>query len=90
MLCAVLAILAAVLVPVIVLSVKFMSAAEQLHPQVMENHGLRDVRYLYGLLLSMAAVTALALWLFVTKLANVLLARRVTALEGLGRDGGAR
>ena len=89
-LCAVLAILAAVLVPVIVLSVKFMSAAEQLHPQVMENRGLTDIRYVYGLLLSMAAVVALALWLFVTKLTNVLLARRVTSLEGLGRDGGAR
>ncbi len=74
---AVLSILAAVNVPIVIFSIKLLSHAEQLHPEVIGRQGLRDVSFYYGLLASVVALHLLAVWLWWVKLTELLLCREV-------------
>lgn len=60
---AVIGILGALLVPVVWYSVKLLPASFQLHPQVVENRGLKDVRFYYGMFSGMLSMIALELYL---------------------------
>lgn len=79
--CAVLAILAAVNIPIVIFSVKFLDKAQQLHPQVMEERGLKDEHFVYGLVISMVAVVLISIWLFLLKLHQGVLEARIQRLE---------
>ena len=60
---AVLGIIGALLVPVVWYSVKLMPAALQLHPQVVENRGLKDVRFYYGMIAGITSLIILEVYL---------------------------
>lgn len=49
---AILGILGAITVPIVVYSIKLLPAAAQLHPQVLENRGLRDPKFTQALILT--------------------------------------
>src|SRR5262249_12715747 len=62
---AVLGILCAVNVPIVIFSIRILSASEQLHPEVVANQGLRDPRFVVGLIAGNIVVIlfgALLLW----------------------------
>lgn len=78
---AVLGILCAVNVPIVIFSVKFLDHTQQLHPQVVVNRGLEDIRLIYTLIISNVAVILLAMWLLMLKVKNLLLRRELLQLE---------
>lgn len=82
---AVLGIISAVNVPIVMFSIKFVSHAEQLHPEVVAQQGLRDSRYVYALIVAICAVCVFALWLWVVKLTQLLLRETLTELE-IGKE----
>ena len=57
--CAVLAILAAVNIPLVIFSVKLLPQSAQLHPQVLENRGLKDPSYWQAFAISVVALVLL-------------------------------
>ncbi len=69
----VLGIIAALNVPIVVFSIKLLSHTEQLHPEVVAKQGLGDERFVYALLISIAAVTLFANWLLVIETTDKLL-----------------
>ncbi len=78
---AILGVLAAVNVPIVIFSVKLLDHSEQLHPEVVANQGLRDLRFVYGLIAGNIATILLGVWLAVIKLTNVLLLRECSLLR---------
>lgn len=66
--CAVLAIVGAVMVPIVVFSVKLLPHVAQLHPQVVENRGLRDPLFELAMFAGMGALVLLQLLLTVVRL----------------------
>lgn len=56
---AVLGIIGALTVPVMIYSIKLLPAAAQLHPQVVENRGLRDPSFTHAMFISIAALVLL-------------------------------
>ena len=70
---AVVGVMAAVNVPIVVFSVKFLSQSEQLHPQVLAEQGLRSGWYVFSLLFSTFSLLFFAFWLMVLKTSNILL-----------------
>jgi len=78
---AVLGILAAVNIPIVIFSVKLIEHTEQLHPQIVANQGLRDVRFVYGLILANITLIVLSIWLLAVRLGNSVLQREVTILQ---------
>lgn len=76
----ILGVVAGVNVPIVIMSVKFISATEQLHPQVVAGGGLTDMRFVYGLILSMVALFLFSLWLLVATIFNELLQEKVRGL----------
>ena len=63
-------VVAAVNVPIVIYSIKLLSHAEQLHPEVVAKQGLADPRFVYALVLSIVAVFFLSTWLFIVQLTN--------------------
>ena len=74
---AVLGIVASVLIPVVIFSVKLLPQTEQLHPQVVQNEGLRDARFVYALVSGIIAMTSVGMWLFQLALTNGVLRRDI-------------
>jgi len=74
---AVIGIIAAVHVPIVVLSIKFVEHSQQLHPEVVAKAGLQDVRFVYALILGITAVCAVSIWLFVCTVINRLLEKEL-------------
>lgn len=66
-------ILAALHVPIVVYSVKLLTATEQLHPQVVANQGLKDPSYVYTLVLAILATCILSVWMMGVRLQNLVL-----------------
>lgn len=60
---AIIGILGAVMVPVVVYSIEFLKGVPQLHPQVVEHGGLKDLRYKYALTASIVALSLLTILL---------------------------
>ncbi len=56
---AVIGILGAVTVPIMIYSIKLLPAAAQLHPQIVENQGLKDPSFTHTMFMGMAALTLL-------------------------------
>lgn len=85
---AILGIVVAVNVPIAIFSIKLLSHTEQLHPQVVAQQGLRDERYVYALLISIAAVSLFSLWLLLVRFTGGLLAgmRSALLLEASARE----
>ncbi len=73
---AILGLLSAVTVPLVIYSIKLLPTAAQLHPQVVENRGLRDPSFEYTMIISMAALTGLCLLFVVTRMRILFLERR--------------
>lgn len=61
--CAVLSIVSALTVPVVVFSIRLLPQVAQLHPQVVENRGLRDPRFVTAFWFVNAAVLGLQAYL---------------------------
>ena len=80
---AVLGILAAVNVPIVIFSIKLLDQAQQLHPEVVAQQGLRDESFVVALVICIAAMLAASLWLLKLKFVNSLLIRRA---ELISRD----
>lgn len=78
---AILSIFAAVNVPIVIYSIKLLSHAEQLHPQVIAQQGIRDWRFGATLGFTVVAVHLLALWLWWLKLSTLVLAKRVQGVR---------
>lgn len=57
------AILAAINVPLVVLSIKLLPQSAQLHPQVVEDRGLRDPSFVEAMMLGMAAMILLQFYM---------------------------
>ncbi len=64
----VLGIIGAIMVPVVVYSIKFLPNIPQLHPVVVENRGLRDPLFTYGMFISMGALVLLQALLIVIRI----------------------
>ncbi len=79
---AVLGILIALNVPVVIFSIKLLSHAEQLHPEVVAQRGLRDWRFILGLVVSNVALIAAALWLWWLRLTGSVIEHSIR-LSGL-------
>lgn len=77
---AVLGILSAVTVPLVVYSVKLLPHVAQLHPQVVENRGLRDPLFELGLFVTMAALVLLLVCLVWYRARLELARRRIESL----------
>lgn len=60
---AVLAVISALTVPLVVVSIKFLPQAAQLHPQVVQQQGLRDERFSQAMLLGILTMLSLQAWL---------------------------
>ncbi|MCB0343996.1 MAG: cytochrome c biogenesis protein CcsA [Bdellovibrionales bacterium] len=74
---AVLGILIALNVPVVIFSIKLLSHAEQLHPEVVAQRGLRDYRFIVGLVVSNIALIAAALWFWWLRLTGTVIERSI-------------
>ena len=64
---AVLGIIGAINVPIVVFSVKFLSNMEQLHPQVVENRGLKDPSFVKAMFISIAALVLFQFFLILIR-----------------------
>ena len=72
---AVLGIIGAVMVPIVVYSVKFLPNLPQLHPVVVENRGLKDIRFVWGMFIAMGGMVSLQLTLVALRYRIALLER---------------
>lgn len=78
---AVVGIVAAINVPIVVFSVKLLVSSETLHPNGVVSQGLRDSRFVVGLLLATVAVMSLSFWILKIKTALLTSERKVLDLE---------
>ncbi len=78
---AVLGILIAINVPIVVFSIKFLDHTQQLHPEVVANQGLVDIRFVYGLLLSTVSLMIFSLWLLTIELTGLLLEKKIENIQ---------
>ena len=74
---AVLGIIVAVNVPLVVYSIKILTADQQLHPEVVANRGLRDSSFVYALLLANVAFLSLSAWFTTLRFLQLSLADRL-------------
>ena len=74
----ILGIFAAINIPIVIFSVEFISQAEQLHPQVVAQQGLKSGWYVFTLIFSFFTLLFLATWLMNFKLNNKILLDRIT------------
>lgn len=81
---AVLGILAAVNVPIVIFSIRLLSPQEQLHPEVVANQGLRDPRFITGLILGNVSFILLGCYLMLHRLRLSVLEWRLRLLERRG------
>jgi heme exporter protein C len=77
---AVLGIVGALMVPVVVFSIKFLPNVPQLHPVIVENRGLKDPRFVAGMFIAMGALVLLQALL-------ILIRTRIGLLERGEKDG---
>ncbi len=82
----VLAILAAVNVPIVIFSVKLLDHSEQLHPQVIAERGLESPWYVFTLLLAILSLSLLAVWMVSLKLNNLILREELLLLQDQRRS----
>ncbi len=75
--CSILGILAAVSVPLVWLSVKFLPSMSQLHPIVVENRGLKDPSFTSTMFLSMGALVLFLSLLLMFRIRLELLSRNL-------------
>lgn len=78
---AVMGILAAVHVPIVVFSIKLLAQTQQLHPQVMEQSGLKDGRYVFAFLVSLSAVLVMSVWFLFVRLGALLVYERSVRVQ---------
>lgn len=78
---AVLGILAAVNVPIVIFSIKLLEQSQQLHPEVVAKQGLRDWRFVSGLIIGNVSVILLSVCLLFVKVKNVLIQRDINILK---------
>lgn len=78
---AVLGVLIAINVPIVIFSVRFLDHTQQLHPQVIANQGLRDIRFAYGLAFSTVTLVLLGSWLLLVAMGNMVLRKRLEELK---------
>ncbi len=74
----ILGIFAAINIPVVIFSVEFLSQAEQLHPQVIAQQGLKSGWYIFTLIFSFFTLLLLSIWLVNFKLNNKILLEKVS------------
>ncbi len=77
---AVLGIIASAYVPIVIVSIKFLDRTQQLHPQVAAEQGLRDMRFVYTLILAIMSLVLFSLWLLLLKVSNLVLRRELREL----------
>jgi len=80
---AVLGIVAAINVPIVIVSVKFLNQAEQLHPEVVGRQGLRTASFVYTLVICTISMFLTSVWFTSVKTSGVLLARKTLRLKRL-------
>lgn len=76
--CAVLGVLGAITVPIVVYSIKLLPQVAQLHPQVVENRGLRDPSFQYTLAVATFAMVYLQFFFVYVRARLGLLASRLS------------
>jgi len=74
----ILGIFAAINIPIVIFSVEFMSQAEQLHPQVIAQQGLKSGWYIFTLIFSFFTLLFFATWMMNFKLNNRIILDRIT------------
>lgn len=82
---AVLGIIAAVNVPIVIYSIELLEQTQQLHPKVVSNQGLRDIRFRIGFGLATLALLALTVWLVAVRSRLAILKRAILEAEA-GRE----
>jgi len=70
---AIIGIVSALNVPIVMFSIKLLDHREQLHPEVVAEQGLGDVRFVYTFIAATVAVLFFSLWLFVIRARQQLL-----------------
>ncbi len=80
-LAAVLGVVSAVVVPIVIFSVRFMQQVGTLHPQVVGKQGLKDPAFVWALLAGIAALCMVSFWLFIARTVNLLLQRQLLSLQ---------
>lgn len=80
---AVLGIIAAINVPIVIVSVKFLNQAEQLHPEVVGRQGLRTASFVYTLVICILSMFCTSIWFTSVKTSSVLLKRKILKLKRL-------
>lgn len=79
---AVVGIISAVNVPIVIFSIKFLNQTEQLHPEVVAREGgLSDERFVWALIISILAMTAVSVWFAIVRFTGLVLAERLRRLE---------
>lgn len=78
---AVLGVLATVLVPVVIFSIRLIEPSAQLHPQVISNQGLRAPSFVWTLLTATLALGTFASWLWLLLVAKLFLQAEITNLS---------
>lgn len=85
---AVLAIIGAINVPIVVYSIKLLPNIAQLHPQVVENRGLKDPSFQSTMFISMLAFSVLTIWMIALRARSVWLEQIINKrLQMRGNDG---
>lgn len=79
--CSVIGILAALNVPIVIFSIKLLDHSEQLHPEVVADKGLGDVRFVYAFITSTVAVMFLSFWMLAARARQQVLAWHVAEHE---------
>ena len=77
----VLGLIIALNVPLVVFSIKLLSASEQLHPEVVADKGLKEASFVYALLLCTLALSAFAVWMMSLRFRQLSLASSILGLE---------
>jgi heme exporter protein C len=78
---AVLGIIAAVNVPIVIVSVKFLSQADQLHPEVVGKQGLKTASFVYALVTCIVAMVITGGLLTIIKTINLQLKNKILKLK---------
>ncbi len=78
---AVIGIVASLMVPIVIFSVRMLDQSQQLHPQVAANQGFTDPRYLQALLVASLSLICFSLWLCKLRLVQILMDERIEDIE---------
>ena len=78
---AIVGILSALQVPIVIFSVRLLPEAEQLHPQVSDNAGLKDPRYYQTLLFTSISLIIFSVWLLKLRFSQLLLEDKIEELD---------